>query len=338
MNNRKIAESNLTVIHEVDVNSAFYDMPGYVIIRKLYVYRGVTMPNQTEVVIITGMSGAGKTVAMQSFEDLGYYTIDNMPPSLIPTFLGLSNSSSDIAKVALVMDLRMRDFFEEMVPALEQIEESPHTRKRILFLDASDEELVTRYKETRRSHPLAQDGRVLDGITKERELLEPIKNKAHFLVDTSDLKPRELREKILETFKATNDLETFRVEMISFGFKYGLPLDADIVMDVRFLPNPHYIDELRPQTGLDKPVYDYVMQSDETEPFYRKFIDLLEYSVPGYKKEGKTNVTIAIGCTGGQHRSVALTERVGAAIKADGYSVNISHRDIRKKKESVVRS
>lgn len=296
------------------------------------------MSDITEVVIITGMSGAGKTVAMQSFEDMGYYCIDNMPPSLLPTFWELTSSSGQISKVALVMDLRMRDFFDHMEHALDSIENTPQITKRILFLEASDEELVTRYKETRRSHPLAYNDRTIEGIEKERELLRAIKLQAQRVIDTSDITPRRLRELLIKEFKTSNDNESFRIEMVSFGFKYGLPIDADIVMDVRFLPNPHYIKELRPQTGLDEEVYDYVMQQPETEPFYKKFIELLDYCVPGYKREGKTNATIAIGCTGGKHRSVALTERVGKKLRSDGYTVNVSHRDKDRKKESVVRS
>lgn len=291
------------------------------------------MGEQTEIVIITGMSGAGKTVAMQNFEDMGYYCVDNMPPKLVPTFFELTKESGHIKKIALVMDLRTRDFIEDINSALETIEDSPHTTKRILFLDASDEELVTRYKETRRSHPLEYNGRVITGIERERELLNKIKLKAQIVIDTTNMTSKELRTRLLDEFKRKDDNVSFRIEMLSFGFKHGLPIDADIVMDVRFLPNPHYIDELRPQRGLDAPVYDYVMQQPETDPFYRKFMDLLNYCIPGYKREGKANVTIAIGCTGGQHRSVALTERVGRKLRTDGYNVNISHRDVERLKE-----
>ena len=296
------------------------------------------MSDITELVIITGMSGAGKTVAMQSFEDMGYYCIDNMPPGLFPTFWELTRSSGQISKVALVMDLRMRDFFDYLDSAVESIEDTPQITKRILFLDASDEELVTRYKETRRSHPLAYNDRTIEGIKKERELLTDIKMQAQRVIDTTEITPRKLRELLMSEFESKDNNESFRVEMVSFGFKYGLPIDADIVMDVRFLPNPHYIKELKPQTGLDEEVYDYVMQQPETEPFYKKFTELLDYCVPGYKREGKTNATIAIGCTGGKHRSVALAERVGKKLRSDGYTVNISHRDKDKDKESVVKS
>jgi len=295
------------------------------------------MNEKLELVIITGMSGAGKTVAMQSFEDMGYYCIDNMPPNLLPTFWKLVRESGQFSKIALVMDLRMKDFFEEVNQVLVTMDNTPHITTRIVFLEATNEELVTRYKETRRAHPLAKDERTIEGIKKERNLLNDIKMRAQLVIDTTSLTPRELRGKLIREFKE-KERQMFRVEIVSFGFKYGIPIDADIVMDVRFLPNPHYIEELRPQTGLDKPVYDYVMQQTETETFFRKFIDLIDFTLPGYKKEGKSNVTIAIGCTGGKHRSVALVERIAKNIKADGYHVNVSHRDKDKVKESVVRS
>ena len=184
---------------------------------------------------------------------------------------------------------------------------------------------------------MAMDGLVTEGIRKERAMLEEIKADAQLVIDTTDLSPRQLRDRLNKEL-ATRETHEFRVEMVSFGFKYGLPIDADIVMDVRFLPNPHYIDELRPLTGMDQPVYDYVMGFPETDEFYTKFIDLLRTVLPGYKKEGKSSVTIAIGCTGGQHRSVALTERVGAELKEEDYHVNITHRDRLKRKETVNRS
>ncbi|UUV99169.1 RNase adapter RapZ [Vagococcus luciliae] len=289
-----------------------------------------------QLVVITGMSGAGKTVAVQSFEDMGYFCIDNLPPTLIPKFWELIKESGKITKIALVIDLRSRAFFEEIQSMLIEIENTKLVDTTVMFLDASDRELVSRYKETRRAHPLAMDGLVTEGIKKERALLEELKGEAQLVIDTTELAPRELREQIMENFK-NHDTDTFRVEMVSFGFKYGLPIDADIVMDVRFLPNPHYIDELRPLNGKDKPVYDYVMNSDMTESFYQKYEDLILDILPGYIKEGKMSLTIAIGCTGGQHRSVALTERLGKKISED-YKTNITHRDMMKRKESVNRS
>lgn len=295
------------------------------------------MADQLSLVIITGMSGAGKTVAIQSFEDMGYFCVDNMPPSLIPKFWELIRESGKVTKIALVVDLRSRSFFDEIQNMLAEIENTQLIDTKILFLDASDVELVSRYKETRRVHPMAMDGLVTEGIRKERAILEDLKVKASLVIDTTTLTPRQLREKINQEFRHNNE-SGFRVEMVSFGFKYGLPIDADIVMDVRFLPNPHYIPELRPLTGCDKPVYDYVMSFEQTEKFYQSFSQLLLQIMPGYVKEGKSSLTIAIGCTGGQHRSVALTNRVGECLKENGYTVNTTHRDKDKRKETVNRS
>ena len=294
------------------------------------------MADNLQLVIITGMSGAGKTVAIQSFEDMGYFCIDNMPPNLIPKFWELIKESGKVTKLALVVDLRSRSFFEEIQNMLVEIENTDFIDTSILFLDASDEELVARYKETRRTHPMAMNGLVTEGIRKERAILNDLKMQASVIIDTTTLTPRQLREKINQTFKTKGD-QGFRIEFVSFGFKYGLPIDSDIVMDVRFLPNPHYIPELRPLTGKDQPVYDYVMSFDETELFYNKFLDLLQTVLPGYIKEGKSSLTIAIGCTGGQHRSVALTERLSGALK-ENYKVNVTHRDKDKRKETVNRS
>lgn len=295
------------------------------------------MADQLSLVIITGMSGAGKTVAIQSFEDMGYFCVDNMPPSLIPKFWELIRESGKVTKIALVVDLRSRSFFDEIQNMLAEIENTHLIDTKILFLDASDVELVSRYKETRRVHPMAMDGLVTEGIRKERAILEDLKVKASLVIDTTTLTPRQLREKINQEFRHNNE-SGFRVEMVSFGFKYGLPIDADIVMDVRFLPNPHYIPELRPLTGCDKPVYDYVMSFEQTEKFYQSLSQLLLQIMPGYIKEGKSSLTIAIGCTGGQHRSVALTNRVGECLKENGYTVNTTHRDKDKRKETVNRS
>lgn len=295
------------------------------------------MADQLSLVIITGMSGAGKTVAIQSFEDMGYFCVDNMPPSLIPKFWELIKESGKVTKIALVVDLRSRSFFDEIQNMLVEIENTHLIDTQILFLDASDTELVSRYKETRRVHPMAIDGLVTEGIRKERAILEDLKVKATLVIDTTTLTPRQLREKINQEFRNSHDTG-FRVEMVSFGFKYGVPIDADIVMDVRFLPNPHYIPELRPLTGCDQAVYDYVMSFDETEKFFQSFSQLLLQILPGYVKEGKSSLTIGIGCTGGQHRSVALTQRVGQCIKEANYPVNITHRDKDKRKETVNRS
>ncbi|MCL6222573.1 RNase adapter RapZ [Streptococcus dysgalactiae subsp. equisimilis] len=288
-------------------------------------------------VIVTGMSGAGKTVAIQSFEDLGYFTIDNMPPALVPKFLELIEQTNEDRRVALVVDMRSRLFFKEITSVLDSIETNEHIDCRILFLDATDGELVSRYKETRRSHPLASDGRVLDGIRLERELLSPLKSMSQNVVNTTELTPRQLRKVISDQFAGDSNQASFRIEVMSFGFKYGLPLDADLVFDVRFLPNPYYQVSLREKTGLDQEVYDYVMAQPESEEFYKHLLNLIVPILPAYQKEGKSVLTVAIGCTGGQHRSVAFAHRLAESLAKD-WSVNESHRDKNRRKETVNRS
>ncbi|MDX8360635.1 MULTISPECIES: RNase adapter RapZ [Bacillaceae] len=285
-----------------------------------------------QMVIITGMSGAGKTVAIQSFEDLGYFCVDNLPPSLLPKFLELmKDSGNKMNKVALGMDLRGREFFETLFEALDDMAEKSWITPQILFLDAKDATLVSRYKETRRSHPLSQEGLPLEGIQLERKMLEELKGRAQLIYDTSDLKPRDLREKILQQF-ATQGKQIFTVNVVSFGFKYGLPIDADLVFDVRFLPNPHYIDHMRPKTGLNEEVSSYVLKWNDTQKFLTKVVDLLTFMLPHYKREGKSQLIVAIGCTGGQHRSVTLAEYLGQYFE-NSYKTRISHRDIDKRKE-----
>lgn len=288
-------------------------------------------------VIVTGMSGAGKTVAIQSFEDLGYFTIDNMPPALVPKFLELIEQTNEDRRIALVVDMRSRLFFKEITSVLDSIETNEHIDCRILFLDATDGELVSRYKETRRSHPLASDGRVLDGIRLERELLSPLKSMSQNVVNTTELTPRQLRKVISDQFAGDSNQAAFRIEVMSFGFKYGLPLDADLVFDVRFLPNPYYQVSLREKTGLDQEVYDYVMAHPESEEFYKHLLNLIVPILPAYQKEGKSVLTVAIGCTGGQHRSVAFAHRLAESLAKD-WSVNESHRDQNRRKETVNRS
>lgn len=296
------------------------------------------MDNKLNIVIITGMSGAGKTVAIQSFEDMGYFAVDNMPPNLIEKFVELLNTpDSKINKVAMVVDMRSRIFFDRLRGIVAELSNLPEVNFKLLFLDASDVELVARYKETRRSHPLAIDGRVLDGITQEREILSDLKALAEVVIDTSELTPRNLRARILERFSETKEAP-FRIEVISFGFKYGLPIDADLAFDVRFLPNPHYIPELRDKTGQDKEVFNYVMNQEASEDFYKNLMHMLLPIIPAYQKEGKSVLTIAFGCTGGQHRSVAFAERVSKALLKEDWHLNTSHRDKDRRKETVNRS
>ncbi|MCA1031532.1 RNase adapter RapZ [Bacillus timonensis] len=288
--------------------------------------------SDVQLVIITGMSGAGKTVAIQSLEDLGYFCVDNLPPTLLPKFLELmKESGGKMNKVALVMDLRGREFFESLFEALDNLAESTWITPQILFLDARDSTLVTRYKETRRSHPLAPNDAPLTGIQVERELLEELKGRAQNIYDTSELKPRELREKIIKQFSSAEG-QTFSVNVFSFGFKYGIPIDADLVFDVRFLPNPHYIDTMRPKTGKDEEVSSYVLKWNETQKFLEKVTDLMAFMLPYYKREGKSQLVVAIGCTGGQHRSVALAEYISNYFEKE-YKTFVSHRDIEKRRD-----
>lgn len=286
---------------------------------------------ETKLVIITGMSGAGKTVAIQSFEDLGYYCVDNLPPALLPKFLELMrDSTNNIHKVALVMDLRGREFFDSLFEALDVLDDEEWLDEHILFLDAKDEQLVSRYKETRRSHPLAVGDLPLKGIKQERNILDELRGRAQRIIDTTDLKPKDLREKILRIYSEEKQ-EIFSVHMVSFGFKYGLPIDADLVFDVRFLPNPHYVANLQPLTGLNPDVSSYVLKWSDTQKFQEKVLDMLEFMLPLYRKEGKSQLVVAIGCTGGQHRSVALAEYFAKQL-ASSYITHISHRDIDKRK------
>ncbi|GAF13993.1 LOW QUALITY PROTEIN: P-loop-containing kinase [Bacillus sp. JCM 19046] len=286
-----------------------------------------------EIVIITGMSGAGKTVAVQSFEDLGFYCVDNLPPALLPKFIELIEGGSiKSLKLLLVMDLRGQSFFDELFKAIDELNETPVNRLKvqILFLDSKDAKLVQRYKETRRTHPLAKGGLPLDGIQRERQLLEDMKGRAQQIIDTTDLKPVQLRTKIMQRF-ASSDRQAFTVHFVSFGFKYGIPIDADLVFDVRFLPNPHYIEDLKPKTGLQSEVSSYVLKWKETNQLIEKLIDLFEFSLPHYKREGKSQVVIGIGCTGGQHRSVTLAEYLATHF-SKSYDAHASHRDIDKRK------
>lgn len=281
-----------------------------------------------KLVIITGMSGAGKTIAVQSLEDLGFFCVDNLPPVLIPKFAELiEQSKGKIGKVALVIDLRGREFFTALSESLNYIRDHFTISCEILFLDATDSVLVQRYKESRRRHPLMPDGLPLDGIMMERKLLEDLKGMASQVIDTSSLKPAQLKERIISRFIQANQ-NLMSINVTSFGFKYGVPIDADLIFDVRFLPNPHYVEQLRPRTGQDADVYDYVMKWPETQQFLTKLLDMLNYLIPQYHKEGKSQLVIGIGCTGGKHRSVAIAEYIGRMIgTSDTENVRVSHRD-----------
>lgn len=289
------------------------------------------MAKPLQVVIITGMSGAGKTVAVQSFEDLGYFVIDNMLPNLAEKFVDVIQNAAEFDKMAMVMDSRSQEFYDQILPCIQRLKSRTDLQVEILFLDASDVELVSRYKETRRLHPLSRQGGVLEGIQKERALLSDLKSQADVVIDTTELTPRNLRVRIDDYF-GDGQTSSFFVEVMSFGFKYGLPLDADIVMDARFLPNPFYLPELKHLTGNDQPVQDYVMQSQLAKDFYSHLKALLKVALPGYIQEGKSSLTIAIGCTGGQHRSVTIANQLNQDLRKDGYTVNLHHRDVDKAK------
>lgn len=280
-------------------------------------------------VIVTGLSGAGKTEATRSLEDLGYFCVDNLPPKLIPKFAeACIQSEGKIDKVALVIDIRGGIFFHDLFESLEYLKKS-HFRYEILFLEASDEMLVKRFKESRRSHPLSPDGRVLTGIEKERMRLRELKDRADNIIDTSKYAIRDLREKINTLYGSGQELEqNISVTILSFGFKYGIPTDSDLVFDVRFIPNPFYIPDLKPFSGNDEPVKKYVLEQKETKGFIVKLRDMLEFLIPNYVKEGKRQLIISIGCTGGRHRSVAIANTIYKELKDLHYNVGIEHRDI----------
>lgn len=283
-------------------------------------------------VIVTGMSGGGKRTAMKMLEDIGFYCVDNLPVPLIDKFVELiATPNSEIQKVALGLDVRADQNFGDAVNALNTIKENGYSYE-IIFMDASDATLLKRYKETRRIHPLATppENRVEDGIRKERGILETIKGKADYIFDTSNLLTRNLKEELDKIFVTGENYNSLMINIVSFGFKNGIPADADLVFDVRFLPNPFYIEELKHLTGNDDPVHDYVMSFTEAEQFLDKLEDMLRFLIPGYVNEGKYQLVIAIGCTGGQHRSVTLAREIYARLKDGGdYGLSLSHRDIK---------
>jgi len=296
------------------------------------------MENDLEFTIITGLSGAGKTEAMRCFEDLGYFCIDNLPATLIPKMAELCTlPGSKIKKVALVSDVRGGEFFDALFESLRELK-SKISKYQILYLEASDEELVKRFKETRRRHPLAKGGEIIEGIKTERRILQSLKERADMIIDTTNLKAYELRDKIRSSFLGKQKHKAILITVFSFGYKYGVPIDADLVMDVRFLPNPHYIDDLRMLTGEDKAVKKFVLERSETGEFLTQFEDLLSFLLPHYISEGKTHLTIAIGCTGGTHRSVALANEIEKFLAEKGYNVAIRHRDLGRDQQAKIAS
>src|SRR6056297_1897949 len=283
-----------------------------------------------EFLIITGMSGAGKSQAVKALEDINYYCMDNVPPSLLPEFASLCvESKKTIDIVAIVVDIRGGIFFNDLFKSLDFLE-SEGFKHKILFLDATDEVLTKRFKELRRPHPLTPDGRVLDGIETERLKLKEVKSRADHIIDTSNLTTAMLKEEIHKIFLEGKEHKKIAISIISFGFKLGIPLDCDLVFDVRFLPNPHYIEDLKDQTGNDIEVQNYVMKFPESNVFFEKLTDMIDFLIPHYIKEGKSQLVIGVGCTGGKHRSVTIANLLGEYIEKDNYRTIVTHRDIMK--------
>ncbi|MBO8434088.1 MAG: RNase adapter RapZ [Tyzzerella sp.] len=281
-------------------------------------------------VIVTGMSGAGKSTVLKFFEDMNFFCVDNLPPALIPKFAELCfEQGGEIDKVAMGIDIRGGRLFTDLFDTISSLNERGYDFE-ILFLDASDTTLIKRYKETRRTHPLSKGGSIEEGIEKEREILEDVKKKATYIIDTSNILVRELKEQLKSIFVENKKFESLIITVCSFGFKYGIPIDSDLVFDVRFLPNPFYIQELKELTGNDKPVSDYVMSFDESKIFLDKLTDMIKFLIPQYIKEGKNQLVISIGCTGGKHRSVTLANALYGKLKEDGHSILLKHNDIEK--------
>jgi UPF0042 nucleotide-binding protein len=278
-------------------------------------------------VLITGLSGAGRSEAAHSLEDLGYFVVDNLPPALLPKMAELAAGPGGPRRVAIVVDARGGVFFGELSEALEELRQL-RVAARIVFLDASDQDLVNRYEATRRRHPLAPGDRVAEGIRKERLMMESLRADADLVIDTSGLTPHELRDRMRELFAEAPPEAGLLVSIVSFGFKFGSPRDADLVFDVRFLPNPHWVDELRPLPGTAESVREYVEGQEEYGAFMRSLEALLDVVVPGYVDEGKSYLTVAIGCTGGRHRSIVVAEDLADSFRERGHRVSVSHRDI----------
>ena len=280
-------------------------------------------------VVVTGMSGGGKSTALRMLEDVGFYCVDNLPVPLIEKFVELiATPGGEVTKVALGLDVRADQAFEDVQKILEKLKANGYSFE-ILFMEANDKTLLKRYKETRRVHPLSPDGRIEDGIKKERKILSDIREKSDYVIDTSNLLTRELKEELERIFVQNEEYNSLMVTILSFGFKHGIPADADLVFDVRFLPNPFYIDELKYKTGNDKEVQDYVMSFPEAHSFIDKLVDMIEFLIPNYVKEGKYQLIIGIGCTGGKHRSVTLANELYKLMKNQGdYGLKIDHRDV----------
>ncbi len=281
-------------------------------------------------VVVTGMSGSGKSTVLKMLEDVGFYCVDNLPISLVEKFVELiSMPNSEVSKVALGLDVRTDQSFEDATRILAQLKQKGYSFE-ILFMEADENALIKRYKESRRMHPLAPDGRVEDGVRRERQVLENVRKSADYVIDSTHLLTRELKEELGRIFVENGEYNSLMVTVMSFGFKYGIPVDADLVFDVRFLPNPFYIDHLKEKTGNDKEVQDYVMSFEEAETFMAKLTDMIQFLLPNYVKEGKNSLVVAIGCTGGKHRSITLANELYKRMKDQGtYGIKLYHRDVK---------
>lgn len=288
-------------------------------------------------IVITGISGAGKSLVAKYLEDAGYFCIDNLPPLLIPKIAEIcSQSCEKMDKVALVIDIRGGELLNDLFPGLEALREAGHTYE-ILFLEATDRVVVKRYKETRRSHPLAPEGMLIKGINEERRVLQKIKDRADYVIETSNLTPRQLKEEITGIIGQGKTFTGIIVNIVSFGFKYGIPIECDLVFDVRFIPNPYYIESMKRLTGRSETVRSYVLKMPETTEFLVKLKDMLDFLIPYYIKEGKSQLVIGIGCTGGRHRSVAIADALREALMEKEHRVIVEHRDIEKDGRSSVK-
>jgi UPF0042 nucleotide-binding protein len=279
-------------------------------------------------VVITGLSGAGKSYAIKCFEDMGFFCVDNLPTTLIPTFADLAaRSTQQLRRVALGVDVREGEYLSHLVEAIAELKRRRHAVE-VLFLEASEESLVRRYHETRRRHPLAAEGNVLDGIRAERKAMAHLREIADRILDTTTLTVHQFKALLIELYVAPKQRPGLTTSLVSFGFKHGIPYDADLVFDVRFLPNPHFVDALRPFDGRDAPVREFIFKHEESRELLRQLRELLTFLLPCYEREGKAYLTVAIGCTGGRHRSVAFVEEIRAILEAHGYSPTIVHRDL----------
>lgn len=284
---------------------------------------------EIRLVVLSGPSGSGKSTAIKALEDLGYYCVDNMPVALLPRFMELLARSGEILRVAAVIDVREREFLKDVTPIFAELKNAGYSIE-VIYLEASDEALARRFSETRRKHPLAADESPLEGIKREREVLSELKAHADRVFDTTDFNVHQLRDLIKEIYSGPASSETMAVNLISFGYRYGIPTDADLVVDVRFLPNPYFISTLKHLDGTDKMIADFLLSRKEAREFLERFRDFLGYLIPLYGKEGKSYLTIAVGCTGGRHRSVAIIEALSEGLGSDNVTVRKRHRDINK--------